>query len=130
MFRCLLFLIKTPVQSREICWGWHNTNTNTNTSNKMDLRIFVTLCILLSVCLEIKALATSERSTLLCPDNRSEEKEPNLMEKILNFMFGKKAVTNDINCKSVQRKPQTKEKIKKEATSFQVNYMHWKNKKI
>ena len=53
-----------------------------------------------------------------------------MMEKIINFIFGKKAITSDINCKNVQRKPQTKEKIKKEATSFQENYMHWKNKKI
>ena len=52
------------------------------------------------------------------------------MEKIINFIFGKKA-TSETNCRNLQRGPQENEKIKKEATSFQANYnIYWKNKKI
>ena len=96
----------------------------------MDPKIFILFGFLVSVCftLEIKSVPTPGRSTLLCPDKRPEE--PNLMEKLINFIFGKKA-TSDTKCKSIQRNPQENEKIKKEATSFQVNYnMYWKNKKI
>ena len=51
------------------------------------------------------------------------------MEKIMNFIFGKKA-SSDTKCRNIER-PQENEKIKKEATSFQKNYnMYWKNKKI
>merc|ERR1711920_883596 len=100
------------------------TNTNTNTSNKMDLKIFITFCFLLSVCftLEIKSVPTAgRRSTLLCSDKEAEE--PNLMEKIMNFIFGKKASRK---CRNIERNPQENEKIKKEATSFQKNYnMYW-----
>ena len=133
MFHCLL--LKTAVQSREIFAGVGSSarhNTNTNRSNMMDLKICFTLCILVSVCitLEIKPESSpGRRSTLLCSDKPIEKDEPNLMEKIMNFIFGKKA-SSDINCTNVQTKPQTNENIKKEPTSFQVNYMHWKNNKI
>ena len=104
-----------------------DTSKNSS-SSRMVLTISLTLCMVVTVC---QSSPPPTASPPLAPSclQLGEEKQPTMLEALLDFFYGKKAVSPQ--CQNATDKlPEVEKNETKVPSAFKVNYMHWEKNNI